>query len=84
SGQAYNVAHPSNDIHLKDLAGLVAKTAGTQVVFELPSEQEQRGFSAATIAAMDGTKLASLGWRPSRTIAEGVERTVTILREIGT
>jgi len=81
-GQAYNVADPSCDVRLKDLAGLVAATAGTRVVFELPGELEQRGFSTATLAVMDGSRLAGLGWRPLYDIAQGVERTIRVLREI--
>ena len=81
-GHAYNIAHPSCDIRLKDLAAAVAKTANREVVFELPSEAERQGFSAAMIALLDGSKIAQLGWTPLYNIEEGVERTVAVLREI--
>ncbi len=81
-GQAYNVADPSCDIHLKDLAQLVAATAGTAVVFDLPDETERRGFSTATQAVMDATKLARLGWRPLYDMAGGVTRTVRVLKAV--
>jgi nucleoside-diphosphate-sugar epimerase len=84
SGEAYNVADPSCDVYLKDLAQLVASTVGTQVVFDLPNEVESRGFSPATFAVMDGTKLAALGWTPLYDIATGIERTVSVLRDIST
>ena len=81
-GEAYNVADPSCDIALKDLAGLVAAAAGVTVVADVPGDLERSGFSAATRATMDGSKLARLGWRPSYSIPEGVERTVAVLKEI--
>ena len=82
SGQAYNVADPSCDISLGDLAHLIAETAERAVVFDLPGETEQRGFSTTTIAVMDGSKLSRLGWKSFHTIGAGVERTLTVLKEI--
>jgi len=82
SGEAYNVAHPSCDVRLRDLAQLVAATAGKHVVFELPGEVEARGFSKATLAVMDGEKIAGLGWKPMFDMSQGVERTVAVLKEL--
>ena len=61
SGEAYNVVDEESDITLGDLAGKLARIAGTRVVFEIPEENERKGYSAATRAMLDGTKLRSLG-----------------------
>lgn len=82
-GEAYNIADPSSDIMLKDLAQMLAGCAGTEVVFDLPDELEAAGYSKATKALSDGTKIRNLGWKPSYTITEGIERTVKILRDLG-
>ena len=82
SGEAYNVADKSCDILLKDLAQLVAGMASRNVVFDVPSETEHHGFSTATLAVMDGTKLEQLGWKPLYSISAGAEHTVAILKEI--
>jgi len=82
SGEAYNVADPSCDVYLKDLAQIAADTADRKVVFELPDEAERKGYSTATLAVMDGTKLATLGWKPLYSITDGVDRTVSVLKEI--
>ncbi|MDR0784144.1 MAG: NAD-dependent epimerase/dehydratase family protein [Propionibacteriaceae bacterium] len=82
TGEAYNVAHPSCDIRLKDLARIIAEVAGTRVVFTPPSDLERRGFSKATLATMDGAKLAALGWQPAYEIREAIERTVKVLKEV--
>ena len=80
SGEAYNIADASSDIMLKDLASVIAETSGTKVVFELPDEVEAAGYSKATKARLDGTKLRNLGWKPQYDIRSGIERTISILK----
>lgn len=84
AGQAYNLADARSDIRLKDLAKLAADCAGTQVVFDLPSETERRGYSTASKALLDGRKLRRLGWEAQYDIASGIRETVEILRELET
>lgn len=80
SGEAYNIADESSNIHLKDLAGLVADSVGRKVVFDLPDAVESTGFSKATTACLDGSKLKALGWKPMYTIREGIRETIEILK----
>ena len=75
-GEAYNVADEQSDITLKELAGILAHIAGTQVIFELPDERERRGYSTATKAMLDASKLRTLGWTPQVHMAEGLQCTV--------
>ena len=79
NGEAYNIGDPSSDISLKELAGLIADYADTRVIFELPDETEKAGYSKATKALMDGTKLKSLGWSMRYSIAQGIPRTMEIM-----
>lgn len=78
-GEAYNVADEKSDITLKDLAGHLAHIAGTQVVFQLPDEKESRGYSTATKAMLDASRLCSLGWTPQVHMAKGLQCTVEAL-----
>ena len=80
NGEAYNIADIQGDIKLKDLAQIIAGINGKSVVFEVPDEVEARGYSKATKARLDGTKLKSLGWRPNYDIQTGMERTISILK----
>ncbi|MBF0709853.1 MULTISPECIES: NAD-dependent epimerase/dehydratase family protein [unclassified Gemella] len=80
SGEAYNIADKSSDITLKDLANLIAKQVGKEVIFELPDEIESKGFSKATKARLNGHKLSSIGWKPRYTIVEGIQRTIELLK----
>lgn len=82
SGEAYNAADEKSDISLKDLAEYLAQIAGTKVIFELPDEKERRGYSTATKAMLDAGKLEKLGWCPRVHIAEGLQCTVEVLKNI--
>ena len=82
NGEAYNIAEEHSDICLKDLAAIIAEMNGKHVVFEIPDAVEAAGYSTATKARLDGSKLAVLGWKPRYDIKSGLERTVRILKEI--
>ena len=79
NGKAYNVADSESDISLKELAGIIADYSGTKVIFELPDEKEQRGYSPAMKAVMDSSRLKSLGWSAHYDIKSGIKRTLDIL-----
>lgn len=79
-GHAYNIADPASDITLKDLAGIIAGIAGKEVVFEIPDAVESAGFSKATKAIMDGSKIKKLGWKPMHNMESGLERTIALLK----
>lgn len=81
-GEAYNIADIESDIMLKDLAAIIAEMAGKEVVFELPDEVEAAGYSKATKARLDGSKLQALGWIAKYDIKSGMERTIRILKEL--
>ena len=78
SGEAYNIADESGDITLRDLASVIAKQAGRKVVFDLPDSVEAAGFSKATKARLDGSKMRRLGWFPYYDIAKGIARNMEI------
>lgn len=79
-GEAYNIADERSDITLKELAGIVADIAKTEVIFELPDAKEQQGYSTATKALLDGKKFQSLGWKAKYDIHAGLSRTIEMLR----
>ena len=80
-GQAYNIADKRCDIRLKELASLIASASGTRVVFDLPDAIESAGFSKATKARLDGSKLRKLGWEIMFPMECAVERTLVILKD---
>ncbi len=82
NGEAYNIADVSSDIRLKDLAKMIASVNGKQVVFEIPDSVEAAGYSTATKARLDGSKIRALGWRPEYDIRRGIDRTISILKAL--
>jgi len=79
-GQAYNIADAHSDITLRDLAQKLATLSHTKVIFDLPSEAERSGFSKATKALLDSSKLQGLGWKALVNLDEGLQRTLSILK----
>lgn len=81
NGEAYNIAEAHSDIRLKDLAYMIAEICDCRVVYEPPDAVEVAGYSKATKARLDGSKLSALGWTPRYDIRSGLERTIHILRK---
>lgn len=81
-GEAYNISDEKSDITLKELATIIAETAGKKVVFEIPDKIENAGYSKATKARLDSHKLQSLRWEAKYNIRNGIRRTLQILGEI--
>lgn len=79
--QAYNIADRSSDVTLKELAQMIAVICGTEVVFNLPDNNEKAGFSKVTKARLDGSKLKALGWKMNYGIEDGVVRTLRMMME---
>ncbi len=73
NGEAYNISSRQSDITLRELATKIAELAGRKVVFELPNQTEKAGFSKATKAVMDSTKINAIGWEASMGIEDGLK-----------
>ena len=82
NGEAYNISDASSDIKLKDLAAIIAEAVSKEVKFELPNELETKGFSCATKARLDNSKLKKMGWNVRYDINEGIKRTLQILGDL--
>lgn len=80
-GVAYNLADERSDASLADLARTIAGIAGTRVTFELPDEVERAGYSTATKALLDASRVRATGWEARYDLRQGLERTMSMLRE---
>ena len=79
---AYNVADNNQAIALKELASILARIAGTNVVFDLPDEVEKKGASTFKNAKLDASKLYILGWKAEVKMEDGLKNTVSELRRM--
>ena len=53
-----------------------------KVIFELPEEIEKKGYSNATKAILDSSKINELGWKAHYDINQGLNNTINIIRQI--
>lgn len=80
-GEVYNVSNKECDVKLKDFARACARWAGKEVVFDLPSEVEQKGYSVAMHAILDNSRLRSIGFQPLYSFDEAINRTLEVLNK---
>ena len=82
SMNAYNVCNREH-LKLKEVASIVADYAGTKVVFDLSDDGfNASGYSKASLAIQDPTKLESLGWKACVSIETGLKNTMDVLKEL--
>lgn len=80
-GAAYNVSDAAYNLSLREMAEVISQVNGKRVVYELPDENEAKGYSKATKALMDASKLKKLGWYPLFSLQDAIADTINILKE---
>lgn len=81
NGEAYNIADSRTVCSIKEFAEMVAQKGGTEVVMELASAREQKGFNRVQNAILLSDKIEALGWQALTPIDEGVEKTLKLYEE---
>lgn len=83
-GEAYNIANPQSRMTIaqmaRTLAGLYPER-GLKVIFDLPTETEQKRFSFIHDAVLDTEKLEGLGYRGEVSGETGLRRMVESMEE---
>lgn len=82
SVHAYNISNPDSIISIREMAELLAKSAGVDLKMELPTEAEKKGFNPMSNSSLDSTELLALGWRGLFNAERGFSHTVEILRDV--
>lgn len=77
---AYNISSDACNVRLKDFADACARWAGREVVFDLPSETERKGYSVAMKAILDNSRLLSIGYQPLYAFDDSIQRTLDVLK----
>lgn len=80
-GLAYNVSSEKTNIRLKDFAKACAACCNKQVVFDLPSETEAKGYSTSTRSILSNERIKQLGYTPFYDMQDAISRTIVILSE---
>ena len=71
-GEAYKIADENSNASIRELAGIIAETAGKEVIFNIGETSPPH----ITRATFDAGKLRSLGWEPMTSLKEGIEHTI--------
>lgn len=79
SGEAYNIANPQARVTIAGLAGVIAGTAGRNVVFAAPDAIDIANRTPIAKQVLSSRKLEALGWFGAYTIEAGVGHTMEIL-----
>lgn len=82
SGQAYNISNRDSVITIRQMAEILARSAGVELIMELPSEAERAAFNPMDNSSLNSEKLEALGWRGQLDAETGLSRTVGVLREL--
>lgn len=80
NGEAYNISDNNCDLSLLEIATILSEYTGNRIIFDIPSAVESAGYSKATKALLDSSKLNDLGWKIKYPLKDGLIRTVDILR----
>ena len=79
---AYNISNPNSIISIREMAEILAKSAGVQLKTELPTEAEKKGFNPMSNSSLDSTQLLELGWKGLFNAERGFSHTVEIIKEL--
>ena len=80
TGQAYNIASKKCITTIAGIAHTLVDSypeKGLKVIFDLPSEQEAKGFSLIENAVLDSDKLEALGWESQIDLVTGLKNVVS-------
>jgi len=79
--EAYNISNPNSVITIREMAEMLAESAGVNTSFSPPSEEEKRAFNPMKNSSLKSEKLQKLGWKGLFDAKTGLEHTVRIIRE---
>ena len=79
---AYNISNPDSVISIKQMAEILAQTAGVKLCQEFASEEDKKGFNPMLNSSLNSDSLMALGWRGLFTAERGFTHTVEIIKGI--
>jgi nucleoside-diphosphate-sugar epimerase len=83
NGEAYNIADSNKCASLYEISEILSNYTKKQIMREIPASVEAKGYSKATKAILDCSKINELGWKAAFSIEEGLIRTLEIMRSRG-
>jgi nucleoside-diphosphate-sugar epimerase len=78
-GNAYNISNKYSNVSIVELAQAIALASGQHVIFDIPSNMKEEGYTSITRAVLSSTKLELLGWAAKYVLSAGIQQTIQIL-----
>lgn len=82
NSEVYNIANENSIATIAEVANTIAKIVGVDVVYDLPSDIEIRGFSNPQNCILNNERLITLGWKGHYSLIDGLEETMAVLKEL--
>lgn len=79
-GEAYNISNSDSVVTVRQMAEAFAAAGDVDLVFELPTDVEEKGYNLMSCSALDSAKLESLGWRGRFDMCAGAARTLECMK----
>ena len=80
-GEAYNIANKSQNISIREFAEKIAEKTGVELIFDLPTEIEKKGYGLIKNTILDAKKLEDLGWEAKYSLDRAIDNIFKILTE---
>ena len=81
---AYNISNSDSIISIRQMAELLAKAGGVQLIVNAPTESEKKAFNPMSNSSLKSEKLEALGWHGLFDAETGLTHTVEILAKVDT
>lgn len=79
---AYNISNPNSIINIRQMAEILACAGNVKLKTEIPNEIEKTAFNPMSNSSLEAESLLSIGWYGCFTAKEGLEHTVSILKDV--
>ena len=78
----YNISNPESIITIKEMAEILAKAGGVELIREIPTAAEVAKFNPMSNSSLESTALEGLGWKGIFGAEEGLEHTVEVMKAV--
>ena len=75
-GTAYNISNRNSVISIREMAEAFAKAGNVDLIMDIPTEEEKRGYNMMDNSSLDACRLENLGWRALIDMEEGAIKTL--------
>lgn len=74
--EAYNISNPRSIVTIREMTEALAKEGNIDIVFENPSNIEQKSYNLMDNSSLDSSKIESLKWKACFNMEQGAKKTI--------